>query len=127
MRILLTGANGYIGTRLLPVLQAAGHEVFLLVRDPRRLKEDNIPALESQIIVGDLLDEVSLENIPKNIEAAYYLVHSMGNAHTDFRELEELSASNFVKALEKIGVIAKVRRSRGKDIDAACGQLANKT
>ena len=101
MRILLTGANGYIGTRLLPVLQAAGHEVFCLVRDPRRLKEDNIPALSSQIIVGDLLDETSLENIPKNIEAAYYLVHSMGNAHTDFKELEELSASNFIKAIEK--------------------------
>lgn len=101
MRILLTGANGYIGTRLLPVLQAAGHEILCLVRDPRRLKEENEIIDSTSIIIGDLLDEDSLNSIPKDIDAAYYLVHSMGNAHTDFRELEELSANNFVKALEK--------------------------
>jgi uncharacterized protein YbjT (DUF2867 family) len=102
MRILLTGANGYIGTRLFPILQAAGHEVFCLVRDKRRLKEENDHDLDPRnVIVGDLLDEKSLSNIPKDIDAAYYLVHSMGNVYTDFRELEELSANNFINAIEK--------------------------
>ncbi|MBU1371512.1 MAG: SDR family oxidoreductase [Bacteroidetes bacterium] len=102
MRILLTGANGYIGTRLSPILQAAGHEVFCLVRDKRRLKEESDHDLDTRnVIVGDLLDEKSLANIPKDIDAAYYLVHSMGNAYTDFRELEELSANNFINAIEK--------------------------
>jgi uncharacterized protein YbjT (DUF2867 family) len=101
MKILLTGANGYIGTRLLPVLQAAGHEIFCLVRDKRRIKDENEITPLTTIITGDLLDEASLTTIPKDIDAAYYLVHSMGNAYTDFRELEELSANHFVNALEK--------------------------
>lgn len=101
MKILLTGANGYIGTRLLPLLQKAGHEVFCLVRDKRRLKEEIEITEKTHVITGDLLDESSLVDIPKDIDAAYYLVHSMGNAHTDFRELEELSANNFIQTLEK--------------------------
>ncbi|MDA9555019.1 SDR family oxidoreductase [Pelobium sp.] len=101
MKILLTGANGYIGTRLLPVLQASGHEIYCLVRDKRRIKDENEITSLTNIITGDLLNEESLKEIPTDIDAAYYLVHSMGNAYTDFRELEELSAKNFVKALEK--------------------------
>ncbi|MEO5912157.1 MAG: SDR family oxidoreductase [Pelobium sp.] len=101
MKILLTGANGYIGTRLLPVLQEAGHEVFCMVRDKRRMKEEMKETDKTHIITGDLLDESSLTDFPKDIDAAYYLVHSLGNADTDFRELEELSANNFIKALEK--------------------------
>lgn len=101
MRILLTGANGYIGTRLLPVLQAAGHDVFCLVRDKRRLKEEQENQPQGHIITGDLLKEESLSQIPEYIDAAFYLVHSMGNANGNFKELEELSAHNFVQALEK--------------------------
>ncbi len=101
MKILLTGANGYIGTRLLPVLQASGHEVFCLVRDKRRVAEENKITANTSFITGDLLDENSLTVIPNDIDAAYYLVHSMGNAHTDFKKLEELSANNFIKAVEK--------------------------
>lgn len=101
MKILLTGANGYIGARLLPVLEAAGHEVFCLVRDKRRAKQSLTANKNTHLIVGDLLDSDSLTEIPKDIDAAYYLVHSMGNSRSDFKQLEILSAGNFVKALEK--------------------------
>lgn len=101
MKILLTGANGYIGARLLLVLQESNHEIYCLVRDKRRIKEASSFSSNTHIIVGDLLDEESLHVIPSDIDAAYYLVHSMGNAKTDFKALEALSAHNFVKAVEK--------------------------
>lgn len=99
MKILLTGANGYIGARLLPVLEAAGHEVYCLVRDKRRAKSSLTANKNTHLIVGDLLQAESLTEIPKDIDAAYYLVHSMGNSRSDFKQLEMLSANNFVKAL----------------------------
>lgn len=99
MKILLTGANGYIGTRLLPVLLENKHEIVCLVRDKRRFQQDNNWENQVEIITGDLLREDSLQEIPKDIDAAYYLVHSMSN--TDFSDLEKLSAHHFIKALEK--------------------------
>ena len=92
MKILLTGANGYIGKRLLPVLVEDGHEVVCLVRDPRRL---NVPeGLRGQVSVigGDLLDYASLENVPADIDTAFYLVHSMSNTASDFAEMEQRCA-----------------------------------
>jgi uncharacterized protein YbjT (DUF2867 family) len=101
MNILLTGANGYIGTRLLQTLQTSDHQIYCFVRDKRRLKEENELGTNIHIITGDLLKEESLSVFPKEIDAAYYLVHSMGNANVDFKSLEELSAHNFIQALEK--------------------------
>lgn len=101
MKILLTGANGYIGARLLPLLQKSGHETYCLVRDKRRVNTENFDEENTHIIVGDLLKEETLNCIPKDIDAAYYLVHSMGTAHTDFRMLESASANNFIKAIEE--------------------------
>ncbi len=101
MKILLTGANGYIGTRLLPLLIEANHDVYCLVRDKRRFKEESELESKIKVITADLLDEDSLKSIPNDIDAAYYLVHSMGNSHADFRALEELSAKNFVTAISK--------------------------
>ncbi len=101
MKILLTGANGYIGARLLPLLQKAGHEVFCLVRDKRRINTENFDEKKTHIISGDLLRKETLDCIPKDIDAAYYLVHSMGTAHTDFRTLEATSATNFVTSIQK--------------------------
>ncbi len=101
MKILLTGANGYIGARLLPILEAAGHEVYCLVRDKRRVKKSLTINKTTHLIVGDLLKAESLNEIPKDIDAAFYLVHSMGKDRSDFKILEELSANNFVTALEK--------------------------
>lgn len=98
MRILLTGATGYIGKRLLPVLINKGHHVVCLVRDKNRFQASLSNHLS--IIEADLLDEKTLENIPSDIEAAYYLVHSMSTSN-DFENLEKQSAFNFKEALNK--------------------------
>ncbi|RKR81632.1 uncharacterized protein YbjT (DUF2867 family) [Mucilaginibacter gracilis] len=100
MKVLITGANGYIGTRLLPVLLEKGYDVVCLVRDKRRFKEKSDFGDKVTIITGDLLKETSIQAFPTDIDAVYYLVHSMtGNA--EFSQLEALSAHNFVHALDK--------------------------
>lgn len=99
MKILLTGANGYIGTRLLPVLLAAGHEVVCMVRDKRRFAEASDFGDQVQIISGDLLKPETLVEIPTDINAAYYLVHSMTANEHDFSGLENSAAKNFLKVL----------------------------
>jgi uncharacterized protein YbjT (DUF2867 family) len=100
MKVLLAGANGYIGTRLIPVLLEAGHTVICLVRDKRRFHEQSDYSDKVTLLTGDLLREESIEAIPNDIDAAYYLVHSMAQA-ADFAELEALSAHNFSQALNK--------------------------
>ncbi len=105
MKILLTGANGYIGMRLLPVLLDQGHEVFCLVRDERRFPYQQFEGLlegeaSLKIIEGDLLDLESLSEIPEELDIAYYLVHSMGSGKSNFLDLEARSAENFLTALE---------------------------
>lgn len=100
MRVLLTGANGYIGLRLLPELLAAGHDVFAVVRDRRRLPVAEFEKMPGRIRIVelDLLDHSV--SFPKNIEVAYYLVHSMGSGG-DFAEREEKVAQNFAAAIER--------------------------
>lgn len=100
MKILLTGANGYIGTRLLPVLIRNEHEVVCLVRDKRRMKMDKAIKDSIAFFEADLLKEDTLKNIPEDIDAAYYLVHSMGKA-SKFEELERQAAKNFVNVLQQ--------------------------
>ncbi|NEM97287.1 SDR family oxidoreductase [Pontibacter burrus] len=99
MRILLTGANGYIGKRILPVLVEQGHEVICMVRDPRRFELPDTLKDKVQISKGDLLQPDSLKVLPKTIDAAYYLVHSMGAWGNDFTKAEQESAANFVAYL----------------------------
>lgn len=98
MKVLLTGANGYIGTRLLPVLLEQGHEVVCMVRDKRRFAAESDFGNRITIITGDLLKP--LEEIPKDIQAAYYLVHSMSASENGFSDLELRSAQNFVNAIK---------------------------
>jgi uncharacterized protein YbjT (DUF2867 family) len=105
MKILLTGATGYIGQRLLPLLAAAGHDVVCLVRDARRfalpdtLSEELRPRVS--VAQGDLLKPDSLADLPLDIEAAYYLVHSMSGNGKNFFQLEQQSAHNFTKYLDR--------------------------
>jgi uncharacterized protein YbjT (DUF2867 family) len=99
MRILLTGANGYIGKRLLPVLIEAQHDVVCLVRDPRRFELPDSMKGKVEVVKGDLLKPDSLQSLPRDIDAAYYLVHSMGSGKTDFVDAEQTSAANFVNYL----------------------------
>ncbi|MHC2990232.1 epimerase, partial [Pontibacter sp. HJ8] len=101
MKILLTGANGYIGKRLLPVLVEHKHEVVCLVRDPRRFVVADSLKEKVQVVKGDLLKPDTLEGLPKDIDAAYYLVHSMGAGNVDFMEAEHASAVHFVAYLNR--------------------------
>lgn len=101
MKILLTGANGYIGMRLLPQLVEAGHEVICAVRDEKRLSVDGQMRKRIQVIELDFLDDVGESKIPKDIETAYYLIHSMTSSITDFDEKEAISARNFNQHLAK--------------------------
>jgi len=104
MNILLTGSTGYIGRRLLPVLLEDGHHVICLVRDKRRFDSDDFSesALKQITVVeGDLSNTASLVELPKQIDVAYYLVHSMSTSSTDFGDLEKNSAENFVQYINQ--------------------------
>lgn len=98
MKILLTGATGYIGKRLLPMLVDQGHDVVCSVRDKARFNPPKSLGDKIEVIEVDLLDQESLKNIPDDIEGAYYLVHSM-SASEDYAEMERQSAINFCNAV----------------------------
>lgn len=95
MKILLTGATGYIGKRLLPYLLAQGHEVICCCRDTRRLTLNDKKSSTFEI---DFLDE-NANNLPKDIDVAYYLIHSMSSSYKNFMDLEAKSASIFSELL----------------------------
>ncbi len=98
MKILLTGATGYIGKRLLPVLLKLGHEVVCCVRDKNRFPAEGIykhPKIS--ILEVDFLKDIVLSESINDIDVAYYLIHSMSSNSTDFDRLEELSVNNFIK------------------------------
>lgn len=98
MKILLTGANGYIGKRLLPMLLDAGHDVVCLVRDKGRMELKDEHHNRVTIVEANLMREKTLSSLPKDIDAAYYLVHSMSSSG-DFSKAELKSAKNFTNYL----------------------------
>ncbi|MEM9142598.1 MAG: SDR family oxidoreductase [Bacteroidota bacterium] len=95
MKILLTGANGYIGMRLLPQLLAMGHQVVCAVRDKNRFSIDTETRNQLQIIEVDFLKELRPGVFPKDLSAAYYLIHSMSSSTTDFDQQEARAANHF--------------------------------
>ena len=95
MKILLTGANGYIGMRLLPQLLELGHTIVCAVRDENRLSIDAQTRKKVDVIEIDFLEDYKSGIIPKDIDTAYYLIHSMTGSTTDFDEKEALAARNF--------------------------------
>ncbi|MBU2947495.1 SDR family oxidoreductase [Zobellia uliginosa] len=95
MKILLTGANGYIGMRLLPQLLKMGHEVVCTVRDEARFSIEKEMREQIEVLEIDFLKEVEPFKIPKDIDAAYFLIHSMSSSTQDFDELEATTAKNF--------------------------------
>ncbi|WP_193211088.1 DUF2867 domain-containing protein [Luteolibacter marinus] len=100
MHLLLTGANGYIGLRLLPALLDDGHRVTAVVRDRRRFPASDFERAGDrlQVIEGDFLEPGSLPAFPDDLDAAYYLLHSMGGGG-DFAAREEATARAFTTAL----------------------------
>lgn len=95
MKILLTGANGYIGMRVLPLLLEQGHDVVCAVRSADRLSVDKETKEKIDIVEVDLLDETQPGLFPKDIDAAYYLVHSMTSSNSNFSKKEQTTAENF--------------------------------
>lgn len=105
MKILLTGATGYIAQRLLPVLLDKDHEVICCVRDKLRFNLSKFSSSKISVIETDFLNKETLSATPSDIDAAYYLVHSMTHTTKEFEKMEELSALNFREALEATNVI----------------------
>lgn len=103
MKILLTGASGYIGSHLLPHLLEAGHHVTVLVRNSKNLTIPDTYKNHVTILQGDLLDKSSLPTL-NGLDAAYYLVHSMADDPKHFYELEENSCTHFLSLIEKTGI-----------------------
>ena len=101
MKILLTGATGYIAQRLLPVLLENGHQVVCCVRDKSRFNRERYTTTELIVIEVNFLDEKTLYRIPVDIDAAYYLIHSMSTSVGDFAKLEDVSARNFRSRIEQ--------------------------
>jgi uncharacterized protein YbjT (DUF2867 family) len=100
-RILLTGATGYVGGRLLKLLETASRPVRCLARRPEHLRAR--AAATTEIVTGDCLDRASLERAMSGVTAAYYLVHSMGSSG-DFESADRLAATHFGEAARKAGV-----------------------
>lgn len=99
MHVLVTGATGYIGGRLVPTLVEAGHDVRCLARDPNKLQDRWWDQVE--VVRGDVLDPATLGPALAGCEAAYYLVHSMGDRDRDFHDLDREAARNFRDAATK--------------------------
>ena len=93
MHILLTGANGYIGQRLLPVLLEAGHTVFAIVRNKERLAIGARKHARLHICEHDFLESAE-GDLPQKLDAAYFLIHSM-STKGGFAQREEKIAQNF--------------------------------
>jgi|TARA_B110000495_G_scaffold119479_1_gene103644 uncharacterized protein YbjT (DUF2867 family) len=103
MKILLTGATGYIGKRILPILVNNGYDVVCCVRDKSRFNPPQSLKEKISVIEIDLLNTSSLSEIPNDIDVAYYLVHSMATAD-NYKLLEQQSAINFRDRLSNTNV-----------------------
>ena len=100
--ILVTGATGYVGGRLVPRLLEAGYQVRCLVRDPARLK--GRPWFDSvDIIQGDVLKPETLPAAVEGIHTAFYMVHSMKDS-ANFHQRDVTAARNFGNAAKNAGV-----------------------
>jgi uncharacterized protein YbjT (DUF2867 family) len=103
MKVLVTGATGYIGGRLVPRLLEAGHSVRVLVRDPARLKARPWTH-EVDVVQGDVASSESVSQAVQGMDAAYYLVHAMCSG-PDFATTDRQAAEGFAEAAQGIGQV----------------------
>ncbi|NDL58661.1 SDR family oxidoreductase [Phytoactinopolyspora mesophila] len=101
MRVLVAGATGYIGTRLVPRLVADGHEVRCLARDPRKLRD--LPwSADVEVVRGDVLDAQSLEHAMADVDQVFYLVHSLNSQR--FADIDRQAAETVARSAHRAGV-----------------------
>lgn len=101
LRILLTGGTGYVGGRLLKLLEADGHRVRCLARRPDSLLAKVGP--DTEVVQGDLHDRESLERAMQGVDTAFYLVHSLGSGG-NFEAEEADAARNFADSAKEAGI-----------------------
>ena len=99
--VLVTGASGYVGGRLVPVLEERGERVRCLARNPQYLAGRFCS--DTEIVAGDVLDRDSLRVALEGVDTAYYLVHSMGSG-SNFEEQDRIGAQNFARVALQQGV-----------------------
>ena len=98
---LLTGASGYVGGRLIPLLEQQPVMLRCLARDPGKLRSR--VSKSTEVVRGDVLDAPSLDEALRGVHTAYYLVHSMSGPK-DFEDEDRQAAANFAQAAKKAGV-----------------------
>src|ERR1700758_5294180 len=99
--ILLTGGSGYVGGRLIPLLEKQGVRLRCLARSPEKMRSRVQSGTE--IVQGDVLDPASLDRALQGVHTAYYLVHLMSGSK-DFEKDDRQAALNFAQAAKKAGV-----------------------
>jgi uncharacterized protein YbjT (DUF2867 family) len=102
MRILVTGATGYVGSKLIPKLVKAGHQVTCMVRNRSRVSEHAL--VGARLVQADALNANSLLPVLDGIDVAYYLIHSMAGEKAGFAERDRHAARNFATAAKQAGV-----------------------
>lgn len=101
MRCLVIGASGYVGSRLVPQLLEAGHEVRCLARDPARLGAASFRG-QVEVVEGDVVSGAGLDEAVDGVEVVYYLVHSL--SRRDFRQADRVGAELVTRAAAGAGV-----------------------
>jgi uncharacterized protein YbjT (DUF2867 family) len=101
MKILVTGATGYIGQELIQKLDSSRYQIHGLARNPGRMK--GIKTKSINVHQGDLLSFKSIQDSFKDVDVAFYLTHSM-DSKNNFQQLEYEAATNFTRAAVQSGV-----------------------
>jgi uncharacterized protein YbjT (DUF2867 family) len=126
MKILLTGATGYIGKRLLPLLIGQGHHVVCCTRDKNRFYTPQEFTKNITVIEVDFLKQETLSDVPNDIDAAYYLMHSMSSSSDKFDKLESTSANSFVQRINNTNVQQVIYLSGIVNEDSLSKHLASR-